>query len=64
MRLQDAHWKPLLEWVSKTYDVKVDVYEGILGTKQPDATIKKLGEVANTFDHFKLAGESIPTSSR
>ncbi|BGP37848.1 ATP synthase mitochondrial F1 complex assembly factor 2 [Rhodotorula kratochvilovae] len=54
-RLQDAHWKPLIAWVEKTYDVKIELYEGILNTKQRDSTILKLGSVASGFDHFKLA---------
>ncbi|GAA6004882.1 ATP synthase complex assembly protein ATP12 [Rhodotorula paludigena] len=55
VKLQDAHWKPLIKWVEETYDVKVNLYEGILNTKQPDATILKLGSVVSDFDHFKLA---------
>ncbi|GAA6057457.1 hypothetical protein JCM3770_000771 [Rhodotorula araucariae] len=54
-KLQDAHWKPLIEWVEKTYGVDIVLYEGILNTKQRDATILKLGSVVSSFDHFKLA---------
>lgn len=58
VKLQDAHWKPLIEWVSTTFDVEVKIYDGILGTKQSDATIAKLGQVVAKYDQFKLAGES------
>ncbi|GAA5837634.1 hypothetical protein JCM9279_006815 [Rhodotorula babjevae] len=54
-RLQDAHWKPLIAWVEETYGVEIKLYEGILGNKQSDATVLKLGAVASEFDHFKLA---------
>lgn len=40
----------------KTFDVEVKVYEGILNTKQADATILKLGSVVADYDMFKLAG--------
>jgi ATP synthase mitochondrial F1 complex assembly factor 2 len=53
---QDAHWKPLLQWVRDTYMVDVKVYEGILNTKQTDATILKLGAIVGEYDQFKLAG--------
>lgn len=64
VKLQDAHWKPLIEWVSKTFDVEVQIYEGILGTKQSAATIKKLGEVADAYDQYKLAGTLLCPFSR
>ncbi|KAK4701594.1 hypothetical protein P7C70_g4635, partial [Phenoliferia sp. Uapishka_3] len=53
--LQDEHWKPLIAWVSKTFDVKVDIYEGILGNKQPADTVAKLAAVVGSYDQFKLA---------
>ncbi|GAA5958690.1 hypothetical protein JCM21900_001555 [Sporobolomyces salmonicolor] len=55
VKLQEAHWKPLIDWVCKTYDVEVRIYEGILNTRQPDATILKLGSVVADYDQFKLA---------
>ncbi|GAA5848461.1 hypothetical protein JCM8547_004521 [Rhodosporidiobolus lusitaniae] len=54
-RLQDLHWQPLIAWVEKRYDVKINLYEGILNTRQPDATVLKLGAAVSAFDHFKLA---------
>lgn len=57
VRLQDAHWHPLLDWVRNTFDVEVVVYEGILNTRQPDATILKLGSIVAEYDQFKLAGQ-------
>lgn len=56
VKLQDAHWKPLIAWVSKTFDVEIQIYEGILGTKQPLDTITKLGIIADGYDQYKLAG--------
>ncbi|GAA5826063.1 hypothetical protein JCM5353_004199 [Sporobolomyces roseus] len=55
VQLQEKHWSPLLEWVRSNYSVELNVYEGILNTKQPDATILKLGSVVADYDAFKLA---------
>jgi ATP synthase F1 complex assembly factor 2 len=55
--LQNAHWKPLIEWASKTFKTEIKVYEGILNTRQSDDTILKLGAVVEQYDQFKLAGE-------
>ncbi|SCV69160.1 BQ2448_2180 [Microbotryum intermedium] len=55
VKLQDAHWNPLLYWVRKTYDVELITYEGILNTKQPDPTIVKLGGIVADYDQYKLA---------
>ncbi|GAA5843915.1 hypothetical protein JCM3766R1_006102 [Sporobolomyces carnicolor] len=55
VKLQQEHWEPLLEWVRKTFAVELRVYEGILNTKQPDATILKLGSVVADYDMYKLA---------
>lgn len=57
VKLQEAHWKGLIDWVRKTYDVEIQIYEGILNTRQSDATILKLGAVVAKYDQFKLAGE-------
>lgn len=62
VKLQDAHWIPLIEWVERTYDVKIELYESILNTRQPDATVLKLGSVVSDFDAFKLAGACPPSS--
>lgn len=64
VKLQDAHWIPLIEWVEKTYDVKIELYESILNTRQPDATVLKLGSIVSDFDAFKLAGAYPPSSFR
>lgn len=42
--------------MEKTYDVKIELYESILNTRQPDATVLKLGSIVSDFDAFKLAG--------
>lgn len=60
---QDTHWNPLLQWVRDTYKVDVKVYEGILNTRQTDATILKLGAIVGEYDQFKLAGSSTPSLS-
>jgi ATP synthase F1 complex assembly factor 2 len=58
VNLQKEHWDPLLEWVRKTYNVDVIVFDSVLANQQPDATRTKLGEVLQTLDHWELAGNS------
>ena len=57
VRLQDEHWKPLIAWAAKTFDVEIITYEGILNTKQPELTILKLGAVVSKYNQFQLAGK-------
>ena len=62
VKLQDEHWKPLLAWVSSTFNVQVKTYEGILGNKQADDTSLKLGAVVEGYDQFRLAGAPLSSS--
>ena len=48
----------MIDWVSKTFNTNVKIYEGILNTRQSDDTILKLGAVVGQYDQFKLAGEN------
>lgn len=58
VELQESHWKPLIKWVEQTYDCKIELYEGLFGTRQPLETVLKLGKAVEGFDSFKLAGAS------
>lgn len=55
VRLQDAHWRPLIAWVNSTFDVEIQIYEGILGTKQSAVTQAKLNKIVGDYNQFKLA---------
>jgi len=55
VELQESHWKPLIKWVEQTYDCKIELYEGLFGTRQPLETVLKLGKAVEGFDSFKLA---------
>ncbi|EJD05961.1 ATP12-domain-containing protein [Fomitiporia mediterranea MF3/22] len=55
VRLQDAHWQPLLSWIRDEYNVDVGVHKSVLGTDQPPETIARLGEILKAFDEWQLA---------
>ena len=53
--LQDAHWKPLIAWVSETYNVKINTTTGIFAVKQPVETRDKLRAVVEQMGALELA---------
>ncbi|KAI7852747.1 hypothetical protein BDC45DRAFT_545774 [Circinella umbellata] len=53
--LQDAHWKPLIAWVSETYNVKINTTTGIFAVKQPVETRDKLRAIVEQMDALELA---------
>ena len=55
VRLQDKHWIPLLEWINKTYNVKVSVFDSLFNTRQPQETEDKLRKVIEQYDVYQLA---------
>ncbi|PAV24318.1 ATP12-domain-containing [Pyrrhoderma noxium] len=55
VRLQDLHWKPLLDWVQKDLNIEVKVHTSLLGTDQPAETKARLAETLKSFDEWQLA---------
>jgi len=55
-KLQDAHWKPLIEWVNKRFNTKVVVSAGQLFNRQPKEVADALSKVVQEYDAFHLAG--------
>ncbi|RKP10517.1 hypothetical protein THASP1DRAFT_12726 [Thamnocephalis sphaerospora] len=55
VELQEEHWKPLLQWARKRYDVEIAVTDGIFGIHQPDATVARLRAEVASFSPLKLA---------
>ncbi|KAG0175724.1 ATP synthase complex assembly protein atp12 [Apophysomyces sp. BC1034] len=53
--LQDAHWKPLIEWASKTYDVQINTTTSIFAVTQPKETRRKLQDLVEEMDALELA---------
>lgn len=56
VRLQDEHWKPLIEKTKQEYGVNIKVIEGLFGTGQPPSTKRILEAVIEDFDEWELAG--------
>lgn len=55
MALQNQHWSPLIDWVNETYDLSIEPYKELFGTKQPQQVADKLAAVIATYDSWKLA---------
>lgn len=53
--MQDKHWIPLLEWIDKTYNVQVSVFDSLFNTRQPQETEDKLRKVIEQYDVYQLA---------
>ena len=58
VKLQDAHWKPLLSWIRDELGLEIRVHESIFSADQPEETKIRLGEVVKAFDEWQLAGTS------
>lgn len=57
-KLQDAHWKPLIDWVNQTFNTQVAVAAGQLFNRQPKEVADALSSAVQRYDAFHLAGES------
>lgn len=55
-RLQSQHWTPLIDWVRKTFDVKINISNSILSADQPPETREKFGKLLDSFDEWEMAG--------
>lgn len=58
VKLQDAHWKPLLSWIRDELGLEIRAHESIFSADQPEETKIHLGEVVKAFDEWQLAGTS------
>ncbi|KAI9310376.1 hypothetical protein BX666DRAFT_1870134 [Dichotomocladium elegans] len=54
-KLQDMHWKPLINWASTTYGVNINTTTGIFAVSQPTETRNKLRDVVEQMDPLELA---------
>ena len=58
VRLQEAHWLPLVAWVNERFGTDVQVFRDLLGNKQSQLSHDKLGAVLDAYDPWQLAGAS------
>ncbi|CAO3696114.1 unnamed protein product [Umbelopsis ramanniana] len=55
VQLQHQHWKPILQWIEKQYDVELKVTDGIFQVQQPQETKDTLRKLVNDMDPLELA---------
>jgi len=55
VRLQEAHWLPLVEWINETFGTDVKIFSDLLGNKQSQLAHDKLGAVLDAYDPWQLA---------
>ncbi|CCM07223.1 uncharacterized protein FIBRA_09568 [Fibroporia radiculosa] len=53
--LQNANWKPILDWTRTTYNVDISTSDSLLLGPHPPETVQKLDEVMTNFDHWQMA---------
>ena len=58
VKLQEAHWKPILDWARSAYDVEITTTNSLLVPSQPPETILKFNEVLSQFSSWEMAGMS------
>ncbi len=58
VRLQSAHWNPILEWAGRRFDVAFETVNGIIHRPQPPATVERLAHAVHSRGAFELAGLS------
>lgn len=64
VELQHQHWDPIIAWIKKTYDVKIDTTTSIGGIKQPEATREKLGNVIQSWTKSPLGAIKLAAFER
>ncbi|KAH9999123.1 ATP12-domain-containing protein [Russula vinacea] len=55
VRLQNEHWDPLLNWARDTFDIELLTSDSLSLNVQPEATKRKLDDVLQGFDPWKMA---------
>lgn len=55
VKLQDDHWKPIHQWLERTYSIKIATTESIVRIKQSQQAHDTFRALADGFDNIKLA---------
>ncbi|KAI0806963.1 ATP12-domain-containing protein [Fomes fomentarius] len=55
VKLQETHWKPLLDWARSTFNVDIAVTDSFLVPKQSSETLKKFDEVLSKLSSWEMA---------
>lgn len=63
VKLQQAHWDPLIEWARNAFDIEIHIHRSVLFNSQPEQTRRVLGDVLAQMDPWEMAGMSFVTNS-
>ncbi|KAI8337417.1 hypothetical protein BC941DRAFT_352360 [Chlamydoabsidia padenii] len=55
VQLQDTYWKPIIEWASNHYNVKINITTDIFAVQQPQETKDTMRAVVDQMDSYELA---------
>ncbi|KAI0373317.1 ATP12-domain-containing protein [Pilatotrama ljubarskyi] len=55
VELQEAHWKPILDWARETFGVDLKVSDSLFVPSQPPETMKKFEEILSNFSPWEMA---------
>ncbi|KAI9258555.1 hypothetical protein BY458DRAFT_440765 [Sporodiniella umbellata] len=55
VELQNRYWQPIVDWVQKSYGVKINTTTDIFAITQPQETKEKLRKVIEAMDALELA---------
>lgn len=56
VELQKKHWDPIIDYCKSTFNVQINIHDGLMGAKQPIETQKTLINELNSFSKIKLSG--------
>ncbi|KAJ1310163.1 hypothetical protein OPQ81_006907 [Rhizoctonia solani] len=55
VKLQEEHWNPLLKWAESTYDIKINIFDSVLGNTQPKETKEVLMNEVSKLGQWEIA---------
>ncbi|KAI0648250.1 ATP12-domain-containing protein [Trametes meyenii] len=63
VKLQNEHWKPILDWAQKTFGVDIKVSDSLFVPSQSPETLGKFEEVLNNLSPWEMAAMERATYS-
>ncbi|KAF8682885.1 ATP12 protein [Rhizoctonia solani] len=55
VQLQEEHWVPLIKWAESTYDIKINIFDSLLGNSQPKESKNVLMKEINKLNQWEMA---------
>lgn len=56
VKLQEEHWKPILDWAKETFGVDIVVSNSLVVPSQSPETMKKFEDILAQFSPWEMAG--------